>query len=448
MSEVTKNQNFLVPSLADADLGERLRRLRREAGLTQSELADGRFSKEYVSQIERGKTRPTPETLGWLAERLSVDPALLEHGVSADERGRIEATLARGEALVETSSYGEAVDQFRTARSLLEASPVPELELRGMIGEALALMRTSRVEEALPLLEAARELSEGPRFSDLDRADVFFRLGVFRYKRKSAQTAISLLTEALELAEGSGLPCDRLRVEIFDWRARCYRLRRDWEAAREDVERALELAEAIDDPRAAANSYFQASLIAERNGHWVLARTYAERAKERYEELADRHNVGRLLNNLGGLNFLLGNPKDAVQLLKGAFGVALEVDSDIDAAYAVSSLARVHLETGEAALAEEQARKALELLQENQDFLDEIGNAQLVLGRALLEQDRLDEADQALTAAQQSFEKLGSAGHRSAGLLARGQLAEHRGDHAEAARLYKNAAELLQDVRF
>jgi len=43
-------------------------------------------------------------------------------------------------------------------------------------------------------------------------------------------------------------------------------------------------------------------------------------------------------------------------------------------------------------VAEEQALHALELLEGRVDFLDEIGNAQLVLGRALLEQDRLDEA--------------------------------------------------------
>jgi len=52
-------------------LGERLRQLRIGAGLTQSELAGERFSKEYVSQIERGKTRPTGETIAWLASPAS-----------------------------------------------------------------------------------------------------------------------------------------------------------------------------------------------------------------------------------------------------------------------------------------------------------------------------------------------------------------------------------------
>src|SRR4051812_21949165 len=82
-------------------LGERLRQLRVAGGLTQSDLAGERFSKEYVSQIERGKTRPTRETIEWLAARLGVDPGFLANGVATDERGRLEGALARAEALIE-----------------------------------------------------------------------------------------------------------------------------------------------------------------------------------------------------------------------------------------------------------------------------------------------------------------------------------------------------------
>src|ERR1044072_2847035 len=82
-------------------LRERLRQLRGAAGLTQPGLAGERFSKEYISQIERGKTRPTTETVEWLALRLGVDAGFLPSGVSTDERAKAEAILARAEALVE-----------------------------------------------------------------------------------------------------------------------------------------------------------------------------------------------------------------------------------------------------------------------------------------------------------------------------------------------------------
>src|SRR6266702_5854927 len=83
-------------------LGERVRQLRVAAGLTQSDLAGDRFSKEYVSQIERGKTRPTRETIGWLAAQLGVDPGFLANGVSTDERGRLDAALSRVEAMLQS----------------------------------------------------------------------------------------------------------------------------------------------------------------------------------------------------------------------------------------------------------------------------------------------------------------------------------------------------------
>jgi len=448
MSRVPRTSTSRAAASAGVRLGERLRQLRVAAGLTQSELAGERFSKEYVSQIERGKTRPAPEAIEWLAERLGVDADFLANGVTADQRGRVETALARAEALTEGNREGEAIAELEDVRTAVLATGLPELEVRLLAGEAEALARTGEVRRAIELLNRARALTQEPGFSDVERADVLFRLGVCRFKLQSIQTAMGLLNEALLLAERSGLPCDKLRSAILNWRSRCYRRQRDFEAAREDVERALELARGLDDPRATADLYFQASLVAEREGHWVLARTYAERAKAYYEDLADRTNVGRLLNNLGGLNFLLGKADEAVVFLKDAFRAALDVGNEGDAGRVVSSLAHVHLGRGEVELAEEQARQALRLLDGRVDFLDAIGSAQLILGRSLIEQGRLDEAEIELNEATNSFGQLESISHRASVWVAQGDLAARRGEDRTAALLYRKAAEALQDVRF
>src|SRR6266567_8083203 len=102
-------------------LGERVRQLRVAAGLTQSDLAGDRFSKEYVSQIERGKTRPTRETIEWLAARLGVDTGFLASGVAADERGRLEGALARAEALYEAGEDADAATAFESLVSAARA---------------------------------------------------------------------------------------------------------------------------------------------------------------------------------------------------------------------------------------------------------------------------------------------------------------------------------------
>jgi tetratricopeptide (TPR) repeat protein len=429
-------------------LGERLRQLRVAAGLTQTELAGDRFSKEYISQIERGKTRPTTETVEWLALRLGIDSGFLATGVSADERAKAEAILARADALLEEHSFEDAIVEYARSLPAVLGTGSSELHVRALNGEGMARAQSGDVKGALALLSESRALVEREEFSDIDRAEVLYRLGVCRYLLSSISTSVGLFNEALSLAERSGLPSDQLRLNVFAWRSRCYRRQRDFEAAREDVERALELAEAMHDARALGQAYFQASMLAERDGHWVLARTYAEKAKSQYEELADRANVGRLLNNLGGIEFLLGKPEQAIEHLKHAFSVALEIGRDEDAATAVSSLAQVHLRTGDSKRAEEQAIHALEIIGDREDMLDEVGNARLVLGRALLLQDRLDEADTALAQADDAFAQLSSASHRAAAWIAQGDLATRRGDERRAAGLYRQAAETLQDFRF
>jgi tetratricopeptide (TPR) repeat protein len=433
------------PQRATSGLGARLRQLRVAASLTQSELAGERFSKEYLSQIERGKTRPTADTLTWIAERLGVDVSYLETGQSWNEYAEVEAAVVRAEAAVEGQQYDEALAALEGLQHSPEAR---ELEFRALMAEGWARMAQGELRPALELLVRSRELSELQGFSDVERADVLYRMGVCRYKLTSINTAQTLLSEALDLADRSGIPCDRLRSHILEWRSRCSRRQRDFEAAREDIERALELAERLDDSLTVAHVTFQASLVAERDGQWLRARTLAERAKELYEAHGDRLNLGRMLNNLGGLNFLLGKPEEAVSYLKRAFSVALEVGSEADAAQAVSSLAQVHLGAGEWDLAEEQARHALELLEGRPDFLDEIGNTQIVLGRALLEQERLDEAEHVFAEAELSLSQLSSASHRAVAWTAQGDLASRRGDDRTAAALYRRAAEALQDVRF
>jgi tetratricopeptide (TPR) repeat protein len=308
-------------------------------------------------------------------------------------------------------------------------------------------MYLGELEHAIALLEHGRAIAEQSWFSDVERADALFRLGCCRYKLSEITTAVSLYTVALDLCDRSGRPCDRLRAQILRWRSACYRRQRDWDAARADVERALELAEAIGDDRTIAQACLQASIVAEREGQWIMAQFYAERARELFVGLGDVFGVGRCLNNLGGLAFLLGRTEDARRYLKESFAILLDLGRDVEAAYAISSLAQIQLRSGEYYEAERLARRALVFIGSRLDHRVELGNAQLVLGRSLLEQGRLHEAEDVLRQAGQSLERA-AIGERAAVWLAQGELSTARGDTEQAAALYRRAAEALQDFHF
>ena len=162
----------------------------------------------------------------------------------------------------------------------------------------------------------------------------------------------------------------------------------------------------------------------------------------------DERTVGRLMQNLGGLHLLLGKPDQAIEHLKAAFALAVESESKADAAQALGNLATVYLHVGDYDADDDHARRGLDLFEGREDYVQDIGQSQVVLGRALMERGRLAEAEESFRAADSAFERLGSVSYRAGAWVALGDLASRRGDDREAARLYRNAAEALQDIRF
>jgi tetratricopeptide (TPR) repeat protein len=273
-------------------------------------------------------------------------------------------------------------------------------------------------------------------------------MGVVRYKMGSLATAAGLLDEALRTAEGLSAPSDALRARIFNARAKIRRRQKDFTAASEDVSQALELARGLDDDRVLAETYLDASLVAERRNEYAAAREYAERSRALFERVADHEYVGKLLNNLGQLRVLMGAPEEAVELLHEAFRIAVEQDNRVDAAFAASSLASARLHADDHEGAVESGRRALDLLAGRDEYRQERGNALIVMGRAHLACGRVDDAEQAFELAAECFSAVGSVSHLAGAWTALGDVAMQRDDAGRAAQHFRRAAEALQDVRW
>lgn len=56
-----------------ATLGEKIKALRKEKRLTQTELAGSELTKSMLSQIENGKATPSMKTLQYLASKLECE---------------------------------------------------------------------------------------------------------------------------------------------------------------------------------------------------------------------------------------------------------------------------------------------------------------------------------------------------------------------------------------
>src|SRR5881296_3137320 len=78
-------------------VGQRLRRLRYERGLSQRELASPGVSYAYISRIEGGARRPSVKALRQLAPKLGVSVEYLETGRDLREVDERELRLADAE---------------------------------------------------------------------------------------------------------------------------------------------------------------------------------------------------------------------------------------------------------------------------------------------------------------------------------------------------------------
>ena len=333
-------------------------------------------------------------------------------------RAACEAAIARAEAEIERHRYAEALAELDAARGALRPSADRGWRC-GHLARGWALQNLGRMDEALSSLGRPGRLRRR-RDRRRRRAAAVYRIGVVRYKMGSLATAASLLDEALRACETTRDPSDALRARIFNARAKIRRRQKDFTAAAEDVEQALELAHALNDDRVLAETYLDASLVAERRNEYTLAREYAERSKTLFERVADHEYVGKLLNNLGQLRAITGKPEEAVPLLRESFRIAVEQDNRVDAAFAASSLASARMHSGDLEGAIESGNRAIELLSSREEYREEEGNARIVIGRAALALGRIDQAEVSFKAAARCFEAVETVSHLAGAWVALG----------------------------
>lgn len=427
-----------------ATVGARLRRLRLERGLTQTEVTGGQYSKEYVSQVELGKTAPSRKAIKLFAKYLDVDESYFETGIDLEGRDRFESLVAMGELLIERRDCDGALRSFDEARSIGEKAQNPDFVWRAETGRAWALHRSGREREAVGLLAQARAYYEDRGAAALELAVVLYRLACAREMQGDLRLALLLLEESLKVAARGVEPADHLRVRAYRRLASVYAARQDLAAAREAAEKALDLARGLDDPRAVAEAYWEAALTGERQREFARATEYAQKARDILADLGDKQETAKLLCDLGGIKNKMGLPQEAIAHLEEGLAVLRTVDDPVTRSALLNGVAEARLQLGDTGPCLEAAAKSLAIMEGREDQAAAASAAHLIRARAFLLDGRLEEGRREVEAAKSLCEGL-DAPHRLSGcLLAEGDLMVSEGRISEAAETFRRSSELAQ----
>ncbi len=255
-------------------LGQRLRALRVERGLSQADLAGELVSPSYVSLIEAGKRSPEPEVLEGLARKLGCSPLYLESGVAPEEVNEQRLRLQFAEMALKNGDTADARDLYTE----LARTGSRETRLTAIWGLARAEESIGNLKGAVEhldtLLEASRAGEPGaPGLLTLlvGKCRLYERAGDYN---RGIEVGESARAEVREL----GLQGSEDEIKLATTLIASYWGRGDLFSAQQLAAGVIERAERLGSRSAQGNAYWNASLVAEARGQLTQAIDLAARA--------------------------------------------------------------------------------------------------------------------------------------------------------------------------
>lgn len=154
LSAATVNPSFtsgMMPPMPRVEtLGQRIRRLRHDRGMSLAKVSGGDFSRAFLNQVELGRSQPSTRVLRVIAGRLGTEvDYLLEGRQPAMER---ELALEKARVLV---ARGHARRALAALATVAESFDWP-LGTDARLCQAEALIMLGRNKEAAELLSAEK----------------------------------------------------------------------------------------------------------------------------------------------------------------------------------------------------------------------------------------------------------------------------------------------------
>ncbi len=384
-------------------VGERIKAIRRQRGLSQAQLAHPELSDSYVSLIESGKRTPTPAVLELLAQKLDCSLTYLVNGVTAEQMEEIELGLRFAQLALENGDLTEARSRYAELLADKNLAGLASLRRDAQYGYALATEACGNFPEAITVLESlSGEEADG---QPLERR-VQVAIALCRCYRElgDLQAAVRVGESTLGLATSRPQWTD-VTVELGSTLLFVYVERGDLLRARQFAAELLAAAELLGTPTSMVAACWNAALTAQASGNGDEAMSLVERALAVQSENGEPRNLARLRSQFAML-LLQVRPAEALMAKELSERALRELKESSAGKTAIArcelNIARAQMALGRPVEAVEHARQAQSLLADGSS-LAVAADACLVLGQAYWMQ-RLDQ--EALAELQAAAERL------------------------------------------
>ena len=331
-------------------IGDRLRAARLAAGLTQQQLAEGRYTKAYISALENGLSRPSMAALNYLSHRLGISASKLINDEPA-AWARIEADLA-----LACGRWDDAVEAYD---ELLRSTNAQASRAELLSGKAEALARKGRGREAAAAAaEAAEIFHASDREADAALAEYWLAAAQYQLENTAESTALlhSILARVragLNVEPGFQL---RLLMALSSNESRGG----NHAAALAYLEEVRGLAGAVDDRRRAHFLHDLAYSYRE-TGDFEAAVRAGIASLELFRRVDAERETAGLENDLALSYLALGNASRAREMIFSARTTLERLGDEWYLGHVLDTQAQISLARGDAAEAAAQSARAIEV---------------------------------------------------------------------------------------
>ncbi|WP_225878183.1 helix-turn-helix domain-containing protein [Spongiactinospora rosea] len=385
-------------------MGQRIKTIRRQRGMSQAQLAHPELSDSYVSLIESGKRTPTTAVLELLAGKLDCSLSYLVNGVTGEQLHEFELELGYARLALENGAVAEARMRFTNLVADKNLTGLTRLRFEAEFGLARAMEAGGDLDAAIATLNGLRAAAGGAMTPE---QHITVTIALSRcYRERGDLSAAVQVCEQILLGPVRPAWSDEL-VELGSTLLGAYMLRGDLLRAQHWSAELLAAADLLGTPRATVAACWNGSALAEAIGRTKDALALAQRALAVHSENGDPRNLARVRLSCTYQRFLL-LPEEAEicrealhrsrrELAESSAGVADRARCELD-------LAHVELALGNLGQAIAHARRAHELVSSTTNGLG--ADAQLLLAGAYAMADEPMEARTALEAARRWLEQV------------------------------------------
>src|SRR5436305_3521370 len=319
-------------------VGQRLRKAREAAGLTQRDLSFEGCTAAYVTRVEAGARVPSLQILHEFARRLDVRPEYLATG--ADESNDPSSDLLEAEVALRLGDEERAAELYQAAS--VDASSPAGLALP-RLGLGRLALRRGEVSAGIALLEEALDSGE---LAPGDASAAGNALGRGYVSQSRYDEAFALFGHFLEEARARGDHFDQVRFALL--LANSYIDHGDYARAHATLGEVLDLAREIVDPTLRASLYWSQSRVHLSQGEPDRAAEYAQLAIATLRAGEQTLEAARALQLLAFIENDRGNPKVALDLVDEGEPIVAAAGKAADAAMFAVERARALSALGEA----------------------------------------------------------------------------------------------------